>query len=272
MQIGGMVVAYGGWILVGTVALLAIFYLTRGRIRIEHGWGGHVIMRFTRTERLAHWLLAISFLVLAATGLNSLYGRDLLLPLLGAAAFAAASEMAQRVHTIAALAFMVGLGASFACWVANCIPRWADVAWTVRAGGLFGNQRPPAWKFNILQKLFFWLLVVGGTGLSLTGLALMHVLDAASLAQVLLPAGASGEPLGAARLVHAAIAIGLMAVVLVHIYVRTLGTQGAFDAMALGKVDINWAREHHSLWTEEELRDSKGPQAETHTPHVQART
>jgi formate dehydrogenase subunit gamma len=27
--------------------------------------------------------------------------------------------------------------------------------------------------------------------------------------------------------------------------------EGAFDAMGSGEVDLNWAKEHHSLWVEE---------------------
>jgi formate dehydrogenase subunit gamma len=43
-------------------------------------------------------------------------------------------------------------------------------------------------------------------------------------------------------------------VIIAHIYIGTLGMQGAFSAMGSGQVDVNWAKEHHSLWAEEELQ------------------
>jgi formate dehydrogenase subunit gamma len=39
--------------------------------------------------------------------------------------------------------------------------------------------------------------------------------------------------------------------ILAHIYLGTLGMEGAFDAMGTGEVDENWAKEHHSVWMEE---------------------
>ena len=71
----------------GIVVLLAAFFLLRGRIAIEHGWAGRTITRFSDLERFGHWLLATSFVILALTGLNVLYGRYFLLPLLGPALF-----------------------------------------------------------------------------------------------------------------------------------------------------------------------------------------
>ena len=45
----------------------------------------------------------------------------------------------------------------------------------------------------------------------------------------------------------------MMAVIIGHIYIGTIGMQGAFDAMGSGQVDLNWAREHHDLWIEDKL-------------------
>jgi formate dehydrogenase subunit gamma len=53
--------------------------------------------------------------------------------------------------------------------------------------------------------------------------------------------------------VHAVIAILFIALILGHIYIGTLGMEGAFEAMWTGEVDYNWAKEHHDLWLEDEL-------------------
>ena len=56
-----------------------------------------------------------------------------------------------------------------------------------------------------------------------------------------------------AQVVHAVIAVLFVAVIIAHIYIGTLGMEGAFEAMATGEVDLNWAKEHHDLWLEEAI-------------------
>jgi formate dehydrogenase subunit gamma len=56
-----------------------------------------------------------------------------------------------------------------------------------------------------------------------------------------------------AQAVHAIIALPFVAVILAHIYIGTIGMEGAFEAMGKGTVDRNWAKEHHSLWLEEQI-------------------
>jgi formate dehydrogenase subunit gamma len=51
-----------------------------------------------------------------------------------------------------------------------------------------------------------------------------------------------------AQLIHAMIALLLIALIIGHIYIGTVGMEGAIDAMWSGEVDRNWAKEHHSLW------------------------
>ena len=53
------------------------------------------------------------------------------------------------------------------------------------------------------------------------------------------------------QLWHAAVALGLIVVVVAHIYIGSIGMEGAFDAMGSGEVDKNWAREHHSIWVQQ---------------------
>ena len=55
-----------------------------------------------------------------------------------------------------------------------------------------------------------------------------------------------------AEMVHGVVAMLFIAAMLAHIYIGTIGMEGAFEAMGEGTVDINWAKEHHSLWLEEE--------------------
>ena len=55
-----------------------------------------------------------------------------------------------------------------------------------------------------------------------------------------------------AQMVHGTVAVLFVAVMIAHVYIGTIGMEGAFEAMGEGTVDLNWAKEHHSLWLEEE--------------------
>src|SRR5690606_31805249 len=102
----GPLPTYGAWFLAATLGVIALFFLIRGRIKIEHGWAGRTIERFNSLERMGHWLLATSFILLALTGLNILYGRYWLLPVIGKEAFAAITLAGKLVHNYVSFAFM----------------------------------------------------------------------------------------------------------------------------------------------------------------------
>jgi formate dehydrogenase subunit gamma len=257
---------YGVWGLAGTIVLLVLFALLRGRVRIEAGWGGWTIPRFGGFQRLVHWVLAFSFLVLAVSGLLGLYGDRVLLPLLGADALATVRQWSRLAHSQAAFPFMAALAIAFLLWVGRSLPHWRDAIWLAMGGGLLVRRwHPAAWKFNAGQKLFFWLLMLGGLSLSVTGLAQTHspalmsktiaVLNSLGLR---LPANLTpAEEMQLALVWHMASALALTCVVLAHVYLRTYGIQGAFLAMSSGAVDVNWAKQHHSLWAEREIEHAE---------------
>jgi formate dehydrogenase subunit gamma len=263
--------AYGLLAVGGTVSLLALFFLLRRRIRIEEGWAGWTLARFGAIERLGHWLLALSFIVLALTGLNVLYGRNVLLPLVGAPMFAEVVLWGGWLHTCAAFVFMAALGVAFLAWLRHSLPSWRDIVWLAKGGGLLARGvHPPAWKLDAGQKILFWLVMLGGLSLSISGLALLFPGETALLARTFAAVDALGAYAGLApslptqltplqemqfaTIWHDIAAFGLGVVVIAHVYMRTLGIEGAFSAMASGQVDANWARQHHSLWAEREIR------------------
>jgi len=256
---------YGLWGLGGIIVLLAAFFLLRGRIPIEHGWAGRTITRFTDLERFGHWLLAVSFIILALTGLNITYGRYVLLPVLGAEAFAAISIAGKWLHNYVAFAFMVGLLLTFVIWLRYNFPHWRDFVWLAKGGGLLvKGSHPPAWKFNAGQKILFWVVMLGGLSLSLSGLALMFPFQTELFAKTFAWLNLLGfnlptrltpvQEMQYATSWHAIVALALIVVIIAHIYIGTLGMQGAFAAMGSGQVDVNWAKEHHSLWAEREIK------------------
>ena len=256
---------YGLWAMAASSSVLAAFFLLRGRIAIEHGWAGRTITRFTDIERFGHWLLAVSFIILALTGLNVLYGRYFLLPLIGAEAFSFISIWGKWLHNYVAFAFMVGLALTFVVWIRHNFPHWRDVVWLLKGGGMFvKGSHPPAWKFNAGQKILFWLVMLGGLSLSLSGLALMFPFQTALFAKTFALVNMLGfnlpteltpiQEMQYATSWHGIVALALTVVIIAHIYIGTLGMQGAFSAMGSGQVDVNWAKEHHSLWAEREIQ------------------
>jgi formate dehydrogenase subunit gamma len=258
----GPLLTYSAWAILGIIMLLALFFAIRGRIRIDSGWSGKTIKRFSGMERVAHWLLASSFIVLALTGLNLLFGRSLLIPLMGKDAFATMAVTGKFIHNYVAFAFMVSLVLVAVLWIVHNIPSRHDLVWLAHGGGLFGGSHPKAPKFNAGQKILFWIIILCGVSISLSGWAL---LDPFSMAMFSKTFSISNSLFGTElatnlapiqeqqyqSLWHVIMAVIMIMIVIAHIYIGTVGMEGAVSAMTSGDVDINWAKEHHSIWVEE---------------------
>ncbi len=229
------------WSVIGMLVLLTLFYLIRGRIRIDAGMSGRKILRFNWIERFAHWTLASTFIILALTGLNIIIGKTVILPLVGEGAFGMLSAWGKIAHNFLAWPFMAALVMVLVLWIAHNIPNRVDAQWVAQGGGLLKKGvHPPAKKFNAGQKLIFWSVILGGAALSFTGFMLLFPAQAGA------PADWQFY-----QTIHALTAAVLSAIIIAHIYIGSVGMEGAFDAMGSGEVDENWAREHHSLWVEE---------------------
>lgn len=278
----GPLATYGGWLLAGTILALALFYLLRGRVRIEGGRDGRTVTRFEFFERMSHWLLAGSFILLALTGLLTLFGRMFIAPLLGKEINAALLLVSKFIHNNVAWAFMLGLILVFLLWVWHNLPSKYDLIWIRQGGGIIGNKHPPAKKFNFGQKIVFWSVIILGASISVSGLSLLFPYELPLFAKTFgflndigipgwfgwsdLPASlAAQEEMQYAQLWHAIVGFVLMAIIIGHIYIGTLGMEGAFDAMSNGEVDEAWAHQHHSVWLDE-VRNEQ-PQSSRHSTH-----
>lgn len=256
----GPLPVWGGWLMLAMIVALALFFAVRGRIRIEGGESGHTIQRFNLLERFMHWLTAVSFIVLALTGLNILYGRYVLKPIMGASAFATMTQWGKYTHDYIAFAFMLGLVLMFVLWLRYNLPTKADLQWLMQGGGLFSKKgtHAPAHKFNAGQKLLFWIIIIGGFSISFSGVCLLWPFELHPFGPTfqLLNVFGLGLPTELTTLQetqlalvwHAAVGLILIALILAHIYIGTLGMEGAFRSMTDGLVDENWAAEHHALW------------------------
>ena len=231
----------GGIAILGMIALIMIFYLTRGMVRLESGRSGRTIVRFNGFERFVHWMTATCFIILAISGLNITFGRPLLLPLIGFEAFSEWSQWAKYAHNYLSFPFTLGVVLIFLMWIGGNIPSKVDIEWTKRGGGLIGHDHPPAYRFNAGQKMIYWIVVIGGGLVATSGYALMFPFY-----------GTGIEGMQTAQIVHSVVAVLFIAAMIGHIYIGTIGMEGAFEAMGSGEVDVNWAREHHSLWLDKQ--------------------
>jgi formate dehydrogenase subunit gamma len=235
----------GGVAILGMIVLLAIFYLYRGRIPMEEGRSGRLVLRFTAFERFVHWITAASFVVLAITGLNVTFGRPIFVGSGGSEAFSTWSQWAKYAHNYISFAFTAGVLLMFLMWIGQNFPTAADVEWLKRGGGMFTKKHgghPPAWKFNAGQKILYWVVVISGIAMIVTGYMLMFPFYG----------GLTVGGMELAQIFHAIVGVLFVALIIGHIYIGTLGMEGAFESMSEGTVDYNWAKEHHPLWVNEE--------------------
>jgi formate dehydrogenase subunit gamma len=214
-------------------------------VKMEKGRSGRVIVRFNEFERSVHWMTAACFVVLAFSGLNITFGRALLLPWMGLEAFSTLSQWGKYAHNYLSFPFTIGVALTFLMWIGSNIPNAVDAEWIKRGGGLTGNDHPPAGHFNAGQKAVYWIVVIGGTASAISGYLLMFPFYGTDIAGMQL-----------AQMVHGIVAVLFVAAMIAHIYIGTIGMEGAFEAMGTGTVDVNWAKQHHSLWLEEQQQGS----------------
>jgi formate dehydrogenase subunit gamma len=240
----------GAVAIIGMLALLVIFYLWRGMVRLEAGRSGRTLVRFNAFERGVHWMTATCFVILAISGLNITFGRPLLLPLLGPETFTAWSQWAKYAHNFLSFPFTLGVVLIFLMWIAGNIPNRVDFQWLKAGGGIVGQEHPPAQRFNAGQKLIYWIVVLGGGAAAATGYLLLFPFYVTDIAGMQI-----------AQVIHSVVAMLFIAAMLGHIYIGTIGMEGAFEAMGTGEVDVNWAKQHHSLWLDEEQARARETQA-----------
>lgn len=250
----GPLTVYGGWLIVLTMVALAIFYFVKGPIRLKGAPTGRLIERFTSVERIAHWTVAISFVVLMISGLIMLFGKYILLPVFGYHLFGWLTYALKTIHNFVGPIFGISLLVFFVIYVRDNLPNRSDARWISKAGGMLGGGHVSSGRFNAGEKLWFW----GGV------VALGAVVTASGLVLDMLMPGVvyTRGNMQIASIVHIVASVLIMAMSLGHIYMGTIGQEGAYQAMRTGYVDDTWAKEHHDLWYED-VQSGKVPRVRT---------
>ena len=239
----GPITVYGGWFLVIAFVAMLLFYWWRGKIMLDSPRTGRLMVRFTAWERTVHWAAAISFVILAVSGIFMLFGRYVLLPIFGYSIFSALTTLGKNLHNFVGPLFVVCTVLLFFIFVRDNVPRKHDWVWIRRGGGFLSREHVPSGRFNAGEKSWFWLgVVVLGLFVSATGL----ILDFPNFGQ-------TRETMQIANIIHAASSVIYMGLSLGHIYLGTIGMEGSYDAMRHGVVDETWAKEHHELWYRDKI-------------------
>lgn len=234
------IIPYGGSLLLIVLGAVALFYWRKGMIMLHGKPTGVEIERFTPFERSAHWTNAIAFVVLAVSGIFMAFGKFFIQPIIGDTLFGFITYLLKNAHNFAGPLFAVSLTVVFFTFLKDNWPSKEDWAWIIKAGGLFGSEEVPSHRFNAGEKVVFW---AGVFGLGLIVVASGLVLD-----KVIPFLGYERGMMQVAHMVHAVATLLMMAMFIGHIYMGTVGMEGAFKAMKTGYVDETWAKEHHELW------------------------
>lgn len=244
---------YGARILAAILAILTVFFAVRGRMKIKSGRSGRVIPRFSLVERVVHWFTATLFVLLGVSGLILLFGRPFLLPLIGPDLFGIIASASMQGHNLFGPLFLLAIISLFVVFVRSNGYRWVDLKWLFKAGGFFGGHASSG-RYNFGEKSWFWWATICGLAISVTGMMMLfpdHV--PGLLSRITENAPPERTLMQYANLVHGAAAILFIAFGLGHIYLGTIGMEGALEGMTRGTVDENWAKEHHDLWYEEHV-------------------
>ena len=239
----GPLTRYGGWLFAFAFFVLLAFFLYRGPIKVHGQPTGKLIERFNAVERTTHWTLAISFVLLALSGVVILWGKHIVLPWLGYGGFSWLTIFSKNMHNFVGPLFIFSVVVMFLLFLKDNLPKAHDIDWMKKFGGMFSKtgEEVPSGRFNAGEKVVFWAGVLGlGAVVSTTGL----ILDFPNWNQ-------GRELMQQANLIHAIAAVFFICMIMGHGYLGTIGMQGAYRAMRTGYVDETWAKEHHALWYEE---------------------
>jgi len=247
----GPLTTYGGWMFAFAFLVLLAFFLYRGPIKVHGAPTGRLIERFNAVERTTHWVLAISFVLLALSGIMILWGKHIVLPWLGYTGNSWLTIVSKNLHNFIGPLFIFAVAVMALLFMKDNLPRAYDIDWMKKFGGMFDKTggEVPSGRFNAGEKVVYWAGVVGlGAVVTVTGL----ILDFPNWNQ-------GRELMQQANLIHAIAAVLFICMIMGHGYLGSIGMEGAYHAMRTGYVDETWAKEHHAIWYEE-VKAGKRPE------------
>ncbi|MDP1673259.1 MAG: formate dehydrogenase subunit gamma [Burkholderiales bacterium] len=244
----GPITIYGGWLIVAVMIIIGAYYSLKGPVKLHEKPTGRKLLRFGAWDRMVHWSAAISFVLLAVTGIVILFGKHILLPVFGYSLFSWLATASKFIHNFVGPVFAFCTILMFLTFVKDNLLKRHDLQWFAKGGGLLTGEHVPSGRFNAGEKAWFWVgVTLLGVVVSVTG----FVLNFPNFEQ-------GRELMQQMNVIHAIAAIVFMTLSLGHIYMGTLGVEGAYESMRTGYVDEVWAKEHHEYWYREVVAGHKG--------------
>jgi formate dehydrogenase subunit gamma len=202
--------------------------------------GGGRILRYTLSERVHHWLAALTYIYCLITGLAfwSPY-------MFWLADLVGGGPTARFWHPWFGLAFTLSTFWMYKMWHGDMQTTPADLAWKKAMVHYIRNEDeelPPIGRFNYGQKLFFWLMFYGVILLVLSGFGLWFVESIPWSLRWLRYLAVT---------VHVAAALATIGGFIIHVYMGTAMVRGGFPSIIRGEVSTAWAKTHHRLWYEQ---------------------
>ena len=224
--------------IIGVALILSLFVMINGSSKLEHGFSGKKIRRWSKNSIIIHWIGAISCLALIISGLVIGAGKLFFSP--DSANWGLLANSAATLHEVTAFPFMFGGLVMILMWWKKQLFKRYDINWFKTFGGYinFGKKHHPDAGFaNGGEKLWFWVFSLCFIVLSVTGLMLFFPS---------ITPGPMVTPLIIALHILSALVLGAFSVV--HIFMAAVISEGGLSGMVDGHCDENWAKQHHNLW------------------------
>ncbi len=203
------------FLLVITIVPVFFFlhYIAIGPISIPHD--GKQVYCYNLFVRIIHWCTALSFSLLVITGLFVFFGS-----FIGSGAL---GILGRNIHFVSAITCVASAFFMFLFWVKDMLPALYDLKWMMIVGGYLTKEvKPvPAGKFNAGQKMWFWLAILGGAVMAVTGYFL-YILQG------------NIDILRLSSIIHNALGAVLVAMFLIHLYMSIVAIKGSLGSMING--------------------------------------
>ncbi|NOR24482.1 MAG: formate dehydrogenase subunit gamma [Desulforhopalus sp.] len=208
-------------------AIFLLHYLIIGAKHFDHD--GEQVLFFPLFTRIVHFFAAVSFTLLAISGLMVVFGTYL-----GGGVLI---RTARTVHLVSALVFVLPALLMFIMWLKDMLPQLHDIVWMFVFGGYLSKKKKavPAGKFNAGQKMYFWFATFGGGVMAYTGYIIWGM-------------GADLDTVRLYTIIHNFLGMAILAFYLTHLYMAVFAIAGSLESMKTGYKSKEEVDILHSLY------------------------
>jgi formate dehydrogenase subunit gamma len=196
-----------------------------------------------------HWIAALAFVIIVPTGFMMIFGKEL-----GGGEIV---RYARYLHSVGTVLFVLSAVPMFLMWLVPMLPSIDDVKWFFMLGGYLTKKKVvvPAGQFNAGQKMWFWVAMLGGFAMVVTGAMMyfqdfdLEILRGLKWDQI--------DLLRVAAIVHNFIGMAILALFITHLYMSLFAIKGSLDSMKSGYKSEEEIKYMHSSFYKKLLKKEK---------------